>query len=162
VNDSIDSLPDVLREVKSRPLFVMRLEVKPMVSSGAGSLMERRIGVVTGGTFRGERLAGVVMDGGSDWQTIRPDAIVLDVRLVLKTQDDALILMTYRGLRHGSKDVMARLGRAEPVSASEYYFRTQAQFETAAPQYEWLNRVLAIGIGDRRPDGPVYSVFEIL
>jgi hypothetical protein len=156
------SLPDVMREVKARPLFVMRLEVKPMVSTGTGPLAERRIGVVTGGTFTGERLSGVVMDGGSDWQTIRPDAIVLDVRLVLKTHDDALILMTYRGLRHGSKEVMARLGRGEAVSAAEYYFRTQAQFETSAREYEWLNRVLAIGIGDRRPDGPVYSLFEVL
>lgn len=162
MSDSIDSLQEVLREVKSRPLFVMRLEVRPLVSTGTGSFTERRIGVVTGGTFTGERLSGTVMDGGSDWQTIRPDAIVLDVRLVLKTHDDALILMTYRGLRHGSKDVMARLGRGEAVSASEYYFRIQAQFETSAPKFEWLNRVLAIGIGDRRPDGPVYSLFEIL
>jgi hypothetical protein len=35
-------------------------------------------------------------------------------------------------------------------------------FETASPQYDWLNRMLAIGIGHRQADGPVYSVFEIL
>jgi hypothetical protein len=35
-------------------------------------------------------------------------------------------------------------------------------FETAAATYDWLNRVLAVGIGHRRPDGPVYSVFEVL
>jgi hypothetical protein len=35
-------------------------------------------------------------------------------------------------------------------------------FETAAATYDWLNRFLAVGIGHRRPDGPVYSVFEVL
>ena len=34
--------------------------------------------------------------------------------------------------------------------------------ETAATTYDWLNRILAVGIGHRRPDGPVYSVFEVL
>jgi len=29
-----------------------------------------------------------------------------------------------------------------------------------APKYDWINRI--IGIGRRRADGPVYSVFEVL
>jgi hypothetical protein len=118
---------------------------------------------VPGGSFEGERLSGTVLDGGSDWQTVRQDgATTLDVRLVLKTRDDALILMTYRGLRHGPPDVVARLEKGETVDAASYYFRTNPLFETAAAQYDWLNRILAIGIGHRRADGPVYSVFEVL
>jgi hypothetical protein len=35
-------------------------------------------------------------------------------------------------------------------------------FETAAANYDWLNRIMAIGIGHRPPSGPVYSIFEIL
>jgi hypothetical protein len=35
-------------------------------------------------------------------------------------------------------------------------------FETAAPQYGWLNKVVAIGIGYRRAVGPIYSIFEVL
>jgi hypothetical protein len=34
--------------------------------------------------------------------------------------------------------------------------------ESAAPKYDWLNRIVAVGIGQRRADGPVYSVFEVL
>jgi hypothetical protein len=51
----------------------------------------RRIGVVPGGIFEGERLSGQVLDGGADWQTVRDDtATTLDVRLVLKTNEGAL------------------------------------------------------------------------
>jgi hypothetical protein len=70
--------------------------------------------VVPGGTFTGDRLSGIVLDGGSDWQTVRGDgATTLDVRVVHKTDDDALIAMTYQGLRHGPADVNARVERAK-------------------------------------------------
>jgi hypothetical protein len=39
----------------------------------------------------------------------------LDVRLVLQTDDDALIAMTYRGVRHGPVDTIERLGKGEEV-----------------------------------------------
>jgi len=42
----------------------------------------------------------------------------LDVRLVLKTTDDALIGMMYRGVRHGPPDVVARLQKSEVVDPS--------------------------------------------
>jgi hypothetical protein len=104
-----EDLPEVLKTVRTRPLFVMRLDVRPLIVVGAPPDAFRRIGVVPGGSFGGERLSGEVLDGGSDWQTVRRDgATTLDVRLVLKTTDDALILMTYRGLRHGPSDVVAR------------------------------------------------------
>jgi Protein of unknown function (DUF3237) len=35
------------------------------------------------------------------------------VRRVLKTSDDALIGMTYRGLRHGPADVMAQIEKGQ-------------------------------------------------
>jgi hypothetical protein len=105
----------------------------------------------------------VVLDGASDWQTVRTDgATTLDVRLILQTHDGALISMTYRGLRHGPAEVMARLDRGEAVDPASYYFRMSPLFETAAAKYDWINRILAVGIGLRRADGPIYSLFEIL
>jgi hypothetical protein len=70
--------------------------------------------------------------------------------------------MTYRGLRHGPPDIIARVERGEAVDPSLYYFRINPMFETAEPKYSWINRILAIGIGYRRADGPVYSIFELL
>ena len=157
-----DGLPDTLREVRTTPLFVVRLDVRLQVV-GATPGAYRRVGVVPSGTFEGERLSGRVLDGGADWQNVRSDgSTALDVRLVLKTFDDALIGMTYRGIRHGAPDVIARVEKGEAVDPADYYFRIAPFFETAAPRYAWLNNVVAIGIGHRLADGPVYSVFEVL
>ena len=86
----------------------------------------------------------------------------MNVRLVLKTKDEALISMTYRGIRYGPPDVMARIDKGEVVDPTSYYFRINPLFETANANYDWLNRVVAIGIGHRRADGPIYSIFEVL
>lgn len=113
--------------------------------------------------FEGERLSGVVLEGGSDWQAVRSDgATTLDVRLALRTTDGALVAMTYRGLRHGPADVIEKLERGEMVEPASYYFRINPMFETSAPKYDWINRVLAVGIGHGLADGPIYSVFEVL
>jgi hypothetical protein len=156
-------LPEVLKSVRARPLFVMRLDVRPLQIVGATPGAYRRIGVVPGGSFEGERLSGQVLDGASDWQSVRNDgSTALNVRLVLKTKDDALIGMIYQGLRHGPPDVIARIEKGEVVDPTSYYFRINPLFETAAGQYDWINRLIAVGIGHRFADGPVYSVFEIL
>ncbi len=84
---------------------------------------------------------------------MRPDgALTLDVRLVLRADDGALIALRYQALRHGPGDVLARIDRGEAIDPATYYFRSIAQFETAAPQYDWLNRIFAVGIGHRLPD----------
>lgn len=158
-----EELPETLRVVRTRPLFAMRLVVPSVQVVGATPAADRRVGVIVGGSFAGERLRGDVLDGGSDWQSVRADGgTSLDVRLVLRTDDEALIAVTYRGIRHGPADVLRRLGGGEAVDPASYYFRTHLTFETSAAKYGWLNRILAIGIGHRLPDGPVYSVFEFL
>lgn len=152
-----------MAEIRTRHLFALRLQVAGMQAIGATPSGGRRIGLVAGGTFQGERLNGTVLPGGADWLMDRGDgSTTLDVRLVLQTDDGAAIGMTYRGMRHGPADVMQRVARGERVDPASYYFRTSVAFETAAPTYDWLNRVIAIGTGDRLPEGPVYDVFEVL
>ena len=158
-----DGLPDSLRDVRTTPLFVMRLDVRPLQVIGATPGAYRRVGVVPSGAFEGERLSGQVLDGGSDWQNVRSDgSTTLDVRMVLETADAALIGMTYRGIRQGPPDIIARVEKGETVNPADYYFRIAPLFETAAPQYAWLNNIVAIGIGHRRADGAIYSIFEVL
>ena len=83
-----DNLPEVLRTLRTQPLFVMRLNVRKLQIVGATPGGYRRIGVVPGGLFEGERLSGEVLDGGNDWQTVRPDgATTLNVRLAWISTD---------------------------------------------------------------------------
>ena len=92
----LENLPDALASAKTRPLFVMRLSSRMQVIGSTPGYV-RRVGAVFGGVFEGERLSGEVLDSGNDWQTVRGDgAVTLDVRLVLKTDDEAMIGMTYR------------------------------------------------------------------
>jgi hypothetical protein len=81
---------------------------------------------------------------------------------VLKTKDDALICMTYQGIRHGQPSVIERIEKGEVVDPTSYYFRINPLFETSAAKYDWINRAIAVGIGHRRADGPIYAVFEVL
>ena len=160
---SFNDLPAPLKSVQTRPLFVLRLDVKPMVIVGETPASFRRVGIVPSGTFVGDRLSGTVLDGASDWQTVRSDgSITLDVRLTLRTDDGIHILMSYLGIRHGAADVIQRIDKGEDVDPASYYFRTTPTFVAPSGKYEWLNRTLAIGIGHRFPSGPVYSVFELL
>jgi hypothetical protein len=152
-----------MADIRTAHLMTMRLTVNGMQMVGATPNGERRVGLVGGGTFDGPKLKGTVLPGGADWIIARSDGcMTLDVRIVLRTDDGATIGMTYRGLRHGPPDVIEKVNKGEFVDPSLYYFRTAVLFETAAPKYDWLNRVIAIGTGSRPPEGPVYDVFEVL
>lgn len=150
--------------IRTQPLFELRLQVSQILDLGETPYGRRRIAPVDGGRFEGERLRGeVVAKPAGDWLLQRSDGVlVLDVRLLLRTDDGEHIYMAYHGLRHGPADVMARVAVGEPVDPGSYYFRIIPVFETASPKYSWLNRLLAIGEGRREPSGPVYSVFEVL
>ncbi|MBM3483269.1 MAG: DUF3237 domain-containing protein [Alphaproteobacteria bacterium] len=150
-------------QLKMRHLFTMTITLEPPQLDGKTPYGHRRIVIIKGGTFDGERLKGAILPGGGDWVLIRNDGtLVLDVRLTLKTDDGASILTTYRGYRHGSKDVIERLNKGEAVDPSLYYFRINPLFETADERYGWLNNVVAIGAGERLPAGPRYTVYEVL
>ncbi len=58
--------------------------------------------------------------------------------------------------------MIAALGRGEPVDPARYYFRTTPRFQTAHPAYAFLNRLIAVASGDRRAEGPVYTIDEVL
>jgi hypothetical protein len=156
-------LPPELGTMHYRPLFIFQIEVKPPMVIGATPGYDRRVGEIAGGRFEGEKLRGRILSGGSDWQSLRSDGtITLDVRLVMETDDGALIGMRYRGMRHGPKEVMDRMSRGEKVSPSEYYMRATPYCETAADKYGWLNRLVSVAYGHRVQGGAIYQVFEIL
>ena len=64
-------------------------------------------------------------------------------------------------MRHGSPDVLERLGRGEDVDASEYTFRTSTQIETASARLDWLNKGVFISVAGRQPAGVVYETYLV-
>ena len=143
-------------------LFTIRISVVDLCNIGATPFGTRHIDMLGEGSFEGPKLRGVVI-GGMDQKIFRSDgAMNPNVRLVLRTDDEALIYMTYTGIRHGSKEVMERIASGEEVDPSEYYLRNTPYFETSAPQYDWINRIVSVGVGRRMPDHAAYDIFEIL
>src|SRR5215510_8968972 len=134
--------------MNSRLLMMLQVVAPPPQKLGAVPHGTRVIAPITSGAFEGPRLRGRVLPGGGDWTLLRPDGVLeLDLRITLETADGAMIYMTSFGYRHGPPDVIAALARGEPVDPTSYYFRTTPRFETGAPKYAFLNRVLAIATG---------------
>lgn len=153
-----------MQQVRTEFLLKVQFEVPEISDLGPTPTGNRRIARVAGGHFEGPRLKGSAVPGpGGDWLNFTPDgATRLDVRVTLKTDDDALIFMTYTGVRHGAPEVMARLAAGEEVDPSELYFRIAPRFETGSEKYGWLNRIVCVGTGHRLPTGPVYTIHQIL
>jgi hypothetical protein len=145
--------------------MVYRLEVTLGEPLDLGEVAQghRRIVPQTGGTFTGPELSGELLGGASaDWQIVLPDGTSFaDIRYTLQTDDGDLLYIQSRGVRHGSADVLARLGRGEDVNASEYTFRTSTQIETAAPELDWLNKGVFISVGARQADGVIYETYLV-
>ncbi len=128
--------------------MTLHLSTAPTQDIGAGPRGTRVTFPITGGSFEGDRLRGKVL-GGDDWTVKRPDGIIeLDLRVTLVTDDGALIYMIFEGLRNDDAE-------------GGPYFRTLPRFETAAPKYAFLNRLLAVGTAEIRPDGPAHVIEEL-
>ena len=133
--------------MNSHPLMLLRLATTATEEIGSTPHGKLSIFPVIGGTFEGGRLRGKVLAGGGDWVTEKADGTFdLDLRVTLETEDGALIHMTFTGVRDDGN----------------HYIRTMPRFETAAPKYAFLNRLLAVGVGEIGPEGPVHAIEEIL
>jgi hypothetical protein len=148
--------------LRLRNLFRAEIALGPPQELGPAPLGRRRIIPISGGRFRGERLCGRVLAGGADWQIVRADGVAeLDARYTLETEDGALIYVRNRGYRHGPREVLERLAAGEDVDPALYYMRTTPLFESGDERYAWLNRIVAVASGARRPAAVELDVFEV-
>jgi hypothetical protein len=144
------------------PMTRVACDVGTVVSLGPGKYGERRYVPLGAGTVMGPELNGTLVEGGVDWQVNRSDG-VLDIaaHYVIRTDDGALVEVQSDGMRHGPADVMARLARGEVVGREEYFFRTLMRFQTGAPQWVHLNKVMALACGQREAARVVLDVYRI-
>jgi Protein of unknown function (DUF3237) len=145
--------------------LVYRLEATlgPPLELGDVAQGHRRIVPLVGGRFTGRELNGSLLSGVSaDWQIVLPDGTALgDIRYTLQTDEGDLLYVQSRGVRHGSAEVLARLGRGDDVDASEYTFRTSTQIETAAAHLDWLNKGVFVGVAGRQADRVIYETYLV-
>ena len=148
--------------ISKEPIFRVRAELADILVLGRTPYGERRVINILGGRIEG-KLSGRILPGGADWQLIRADGTAdIQARYTIETDAGARVLVESDGLRHGPPDVMARLAGGEAVDPSLYYFRTAMRFETADPEADWLNRILAIAHGTREANAVKLDVYEVL
>ena len=152
-----------LPDPRLKRVFRLKAKLGEPLDLGDTPRGRRRIVPASEGTFAGPELNGKLLPGVSaDWQVVLPDGTALgDIRHTLQTDDGALLYVQSRGIRHGSAEVLERLGRGEDVDPSEYTFRTWTQIETASPRLDWLNKGVFISVGGRRPDSVIYETYLV-
>jgi hypothetical protein len=135
------------------PLATARITLaEPFVLPGtpAGT---RMIAEVRDATYEGERLRGRMKGAAAaDWATLSAESVITaDVRLLLETDDGALIYCWY----HGRLDLSGGIGAAPIYSAP--------LFETGDERYTWLNTVQAVAKGHLSPDATElnYEICEV-
>lgn len=152
--------------ITTEHLFDIVVDLKPRLDIGEGPYGRRVLFGAAGGAFEGPKLRGEVLAEGGDWTLFRPDGTMsLDVRLVLKTHDGALLHMTYGGRWVTPPELRADIAdplRRYQVDPNSYYFRTNPLFETGAKQYAWLNDIVCAGIGYLVEGGIAYKVAQIV
>ena len=102
---------------------------------------------LAGGPIEGPRLNGKVLPVGADYLLIRRDGVgLLDVRATFETQDGALIYAPYSGTIDAGPDGYERfLANDLPTKMP---VRNAPRFQTAHPDYLWLNRLQCFGVGE--------------
>lgn len=157
--------------LNSEFLFDLRIPQKKdaMIDMGQTPLSALMFSVAESGSVVGPKIKGIVVPlSGGDWTRARLDmSLTLDVRICLRTHDNANILMTYQGvMAAGTRDDFWYMVNAEkkddPKGAMErYYYRIAAFFETGDERYAWMNRILAVGCGRLAENQAIYEVFDI-
>jgi hypothetical protein len=144
------------------PVTDLTVHVAPPVDVGETPHGVRRVVPLLGGSFRGPRLNGTMIPGGSDYQYWRSDGVTeIHARYILETDTGARIYVENTGLRRGPPEAMDRLARGLPVEPAQIYFRSVARLETSAAELAWVNRSIFVCSGARFPDRVEIRIFEV-
>lgn len=135
--------------IELKPLATAVFKVAPIVVGPIDAGL-RVVGEIVESKWTGDRLrAEQVGQAGADWAIVTNDGIIhVDVRVTLKTHDDAIVYVQYRG-------------RSRPIDGANVAF-VAPTFETSDPRYAWLNGIQAVGRGTKTGELTVsYEFYEL-
>jgi len=136
-----------------------------MIGPIAGALQVGYTSIGENSSVSGPLLNGRLVDySGADWPLVRPDGVVeLNAHYMIETDDGVAIYINNRGYVHGP--LRAAGQGADEMPAIPAYFRCTPYFRAPDGKYDWLNRTVVLGVGQRRPkrqpeDEPDHSLFR--
>jgi hypothetical protein len=149
-----------VRVPKLELLYECDATLLPAVELGKTVEGQRRIIPITGGTFRGARIRGEVVNGGWDWNLSRSDgAGTVEAAYYLKTDDGVLIRIVNRGVGSGGPPA------TDEATGERFFMFTHPSFEAPIGKYDWLNRSMFVGTLGARKDARnavLIRVFQLL
>lgn len=160
-------LPDDTLQLRYEHAFDIRInfDKRWVIGPIAGALRHGYTSIGEGSTVSGPLLNGRLVDhSGADWPTIRPDGVVeLNAHYMIETDDGVAIYIRNLGYVHGP--IRSSDQPADSAPAVPPYFCCTPYFRAPDGKYEWLNRTVIVGRGQRRPklraeDEPDHSLFR--
>jgi hypothetical protein len=125
--------------------FTTRGPLSPTTGSPLG---ERQYFEMTAGTLTGDRINARIAMPGGDWMWRSPDGFWRpDVRVQLVTDDNAVVLLPYRGLVQQTEAFKRAASGSSETTWMDQYMRMFMTFGTGAEKYAWLNQSLFIAEG---------------
>lgn len=138
----------VTQGLDSEFLYTIEIDVDTAVNVGSTPLGNRIFYKALGGRIKGPKLNGKVLPTGGDYALQLENTLKLEVRLIIETDEGELIYNTYNGYLHENPD-------------GSPYWRVSFLYETSSKKYDWLNRIIAIGVGRGEAGKAVYDVYAI-
>lgn len=122
----------------ARHVWDAKVEIGDVTELGQTKHGARRMIPITGGTFTGANIKGIVLPGGADFQLTRADGDTeFEARYMLKTHDGVAIHVTNRVLFHPPK--------TEDENAQPY-LRSVIELEAPSDSaYDYLNHAFFLG-----------------
>jgi hypothetical protein len=128
---------EVYKDFRTELMWLAKVKIAQGIHVGDSKRGARHVIPITGGTFEGPKIKGEVLQGGEDWQLVRPDGDTeLNARYLLKTHDGYVIQVINNALIH-----MPSASEKKPP-----YIRSVIDLE--APNncpYSYLNHAIFLG-----------------
>jgi hypothetical protein len=154
-------LPSQTTTISTEYLMTIYAPLDPVRAVDSGLYIYN---VRDGGWVKGPKINGTIIAPSGDWLRVMPSGVArLDVRMIVKTDDGALIYVTYNGIIKDTKESEARAEKGEVLTFKDHYFVIAPTIETSAKKYEWLNGVQCIGkiVEDKNEAYVKYDVFAV-
>jgi hypothetical protein len=98
------------------------------------------------GSAKGPKINGTIVAPTADWLRVMPSgSLRVDARMMVRTDDGAVIHVSYGGVINVSAENFQRMGQGGTLTADDMYFIIAPVFQTSHAKYAWLNRIQAIG-----------------
>lgn len=128
---------------------------------GDGPLGCRHCYELVDGLVEGARLNARTVGSGADWMLVAQDGLMrMDVRVQLRTDDGATLLVRYGGRARSSERMRSALATGEPTRFEDQAIRTVWRLECGDPRYAWVNEAIFVGEARVLPASVGRSGFE--